>query len=65
MINIEPSKKLEKLPPYLFTKINLLKNEAYAKNLDVIDLGMGNPDLPTPNHVVDRLCDTVKHHHNT
>jgi aspartate/methionine/tyrosine aminotransferase len=65
MINIEPSKKLEKLPPYLFTKINLLKNEAYAKNLDVIDLGMGNPDLPTPSHIVDRLCDTVKHHHNT
>ena len=65
MINIEPSKKLEKLPPYLFTKINLLKKEAYAKNLDVIDLGMGNPDLPTPCHIVDRLCDTVKNHHST
>lgn len=65
MIHIEPSKKLEKLPPYLFTKINLLKNEAVAKNLDVIDLGMGNPDQPTPHHIVDRLCDTVKHHKNT
>jgi LL-diaminopimelate aminotransferase len=65
MINIEPSKNLAKLPPYLFTKINQIKKEAYAKNLDVIDLGMGNPDLPTPHHVVERLCDTVKHHKNT
>ncbi|MDR0399250.1 MAG: LL-diaminopimelate aminotransferase [Endomicrobium sp.] len=65
MINIEPSKNLAKLPPYLFTKVNQIKKEAYAKNLDVIDLGMGNPDLPTPHHIVDRLCDTVKHHKNT
>jgi LL-diaminopimelate aminotransferase len=65
MINIDPSKNLAKLPPYLFTKINQIKKEAYAKNLDVIDLGMGNPDLSTPHHIVDRLCDTVKHHKNT
>jgi aspartate/methionine/tyrosine aminotransferase len=65
MINIKPSKKLEQLPPYLFTKINILKNEAYAKKLDVIDLGMGNPDLATPEHIVDRLCETVKHHSST
>lgn len=65
MINIKLSKNLAKLPPYLFTKINQLKKEAYEKNLDVIDLGMGNPDLPTPSNVVDRLCDTIKHHKNT
>jgi LL-diaminopimelate aminotransferase len=65
MIEIQPSRNLELLPPYLFTKINLLKKEAYAKKLDVIDLGMGNPDLPTPAHIVDRLCDTVRHHKNT
>ncbi|MCA6070691.1 MAG: aminotransferase class I/II-fold pyridoxal phosphate-dependent enzyme [Endomicrobium sp.] len=65
MINIEPSKNLSKIPPYLFTKINQIKREAYDKNLDVIDLSMGNPDLPTPGHIVDRLCDTVKHHSNT
>ncbi|MDR3071140.1 MAG: aminotransferase class I/II-fold pyridoxal phosphate-dependent enzyme [Endomicrobium sp.] len=65
MINIEPSKNLVKLPSYLFTTIDKSKREAYDKNLDVIDLGMGNPDLPTPDHIVDRLCDTVKHHHNT
>jgi aspartate/methionine/tyrosine aminotransferase len=56
---------MEALPPYLFTKINVLKQEAFAKNLDVIDLGMGNPDLPTPCHVVDRLIDTVKNHPRT
>ncbi|MDR1087188.1 MAG: aminotransferase class I/II-fold pyridoxal phosphate-dependent enzyme [Endomicrobium sp.] len=65
MINIEPSKNLAKLPSYLSTKINQIKKEAYDKNLDVIDLGMGNPDLPTPRHIVERLCDTVKHHKNT
>ena len=62
---IKVSRNLELLPPYLFTKINQLKKEAYAKKLDVIDLGMGNPDMPTPAHIVDRLCDTVKHHKNT
>ncbi|MDR2709131.1 MAG: aminotransferase class I/II-fold pyridoxal phosphate-dependent enzyme [Elusimicrobiota bacterium] len=64
-MNLKPSKNLEMLPPYLFTKINQLKKEAYEKKLDVIDLGMGNPDHPTPAHIVDRLCDTVKHHKNT
>ncbi|MFH1367557.1 MAG: aminotransferase class I/II-fold pyridoxal phosphate-dependent enzyme [Elusimicrobiota bacterium] len=62
---IVPSKKLQSLPPYLFTKINKIKAEAFAKKLDVIDLGMGNPDLPTPLHIVERLCDTVKNHPRT
>jgi len=65
MIEIKPSKKLDSLPPYLFTRINQIKLEAYAKKLDVIDLSMGNPDLPTPAHIVDCLCDTVKHHPKT
>ena len=53
------AERLDKLPPYLFTRINQLKKEAYEKKLDVIDLGMGNPDQPTPAQVVSRLCDTV------
>jgi LL-diaminopimelate aminotransferase len=61
----EFSERLTKLPPYLFTRINQLKREAFAKKLDVIDLGMGNPDQPTPKVVVDRLCDTVQHHSST
>jgi len=57
--------KLNKLPPYLFGAINVLKQEAYAKKLDVIDLGMGNPDMPTPGHIVERLCDTIRNHPRT
>jgi aspartate/methionine/tyrosine aminotransferase len=59
------SDRLNRLPPYLFTRITQLKKEAYAKKLDVIDLGMGNPDQPTPAPIVDRLCDTVKNHPST
>ncbi|MBU0952601.1 MAG: LL-diaminopimelate aminotransferase [Elusimicrobia bacterium] len=64
-MKIEVSEKLNKLPPYIFSRINQLKLEAFAKKLDVIDLGMGNPDMPTPSHIVDRLCDTVKNHIRT
>ncbi len=65
MEKIIPSKKIRSLPPYLFARINALKNEVSAKKLDVIDLSMGNPDMPTPKHVIDRLCDTVQNHHRT
>src|SRR5689334_11433064 len=61
----EFSDRLNRLPPYLFTRITQLKKEAYAKKLDVIDLGMGNPDQPTPPVVVKRLTDTVENHHST
>ena len=61
----EFSDRLNHLPPYLFTRITQLKKEAYAKKLDVIDLGMGNPDQPTPDVIVNRLADTVKNHPNT
>jgi LL-diaminopimelate aminotransferase len=57
--------KLEKLPPYIFSRINKLKLEAYAKNLDVIDLVMGNPDIPVSKKIIDRLCDTVINHPKT
>ena len=65
ILKIKPSNNLDSLPPYLFAKINKLKLECYAKKLDVIDLAMGNPDMPTPTHIVDCLCDTVKHHKST
>lgn len=57
--------KLEKLPPYIFSRINKLKLEVYAKNLDVIDLVMGNPDIPVSKKIIDRLCDTVINHPKT
>lgn len=59
------SDKLSRLPPYVFGVINGLKQEAYAKKMDVIDLGMGNPDMATPSHIVERLCDTARNHPRT
>ncbi len=56
------SDKLKRLPPYLFGAIDILKKAAYDKKLDVIDLGMGNPDLSTPKHIIERLCDTLGNH---
>ena len=41
------------------------EDKDFQKKLDVIDLSIGNPDMPTPSHVVDCLCDTVKHHPRT
>jgi alanine-synthesizing transaminase len=52
--------RIRRLPPYVFEHINPLKARARAGGVDVIDLGMGNPDLPTPSHIVDKLKETVK-----
>lgn len=62
---ISPSDKIKNLPPYLFGAIDILKARACKKKLDVIDLGMGNPDLTPPAPVVERLIDTVKNHPRT
>ena len=56
--------RLKRLPLYLFTIIDRLKNEARLKGIDIIDLGMGNPDQPTPKHVIDELCKQAKHPEN-
>jgi len=51
--------KIRRLPPYVFEQVNRLKAAARAEGADIIDLGMGNPDLPTPQFVVDKLVETV------
>jgi len=51
--------RVRRLPPYLFAEINGMKADARARGEDIIDLGMGNPDLPTPQHIVDKLKETV------
>ncbi len=51
--------RIKRLPPYLFAEVNRLKAEARARGEDIIDFGMGNPDLPTPKHIVDKLKETV------
>ncbi|MAB00777.1 MAG: aminotransferase [Stappia sp.] len=52
--------KTRRLPPYVFEEVNRLKAKARAGGADIIDLGMGNPDLPTPKHIVDKLVETVQ-----
>ena len=50
----------DKLPPYIFSEINAIKSKARSDGEDIIDLGMGNPDQPTPQAIVDKLTETVK-----
>ncbi|AEV38038.1 aspartate aminotransferase [Pseudovibrio sp. FO-BEG1] len=52
--------KTRRLPPYVFEQVNRLKAKARAAGADIIDMGMGNPDLPTPKHIVDKLVETVQ-----
>ena len=56
---IEEFHSIKRLPPYVFAEVNRLKANARARGADIIDLGMGNPDLPTPQHIVDKLVETV------
>lgn len=51
--------RIERLPPYVFNIVNQLKIEARKKGDDIIDLGMGNPDLATPPHIVKKLCEAA------
>lgn len=51
--------RIRRLPPYVFEQVNSLKAKARARGEDIIDFGMGNPDLPTPKHIVDKLVETV------
>ncbi|MCX7724008.1 MAG: alanine transaminase [Thermodesulfovibrio sp.] len=52
--------RIKRLPPYVFAVVNQLKTELRRKGEDIIDLGMGNPDIPTPKHIVDKLCEAAR-----
>ncbi|MEY6433819.1 alanine transaminase [Thioalkalicoccus limnaeus] len=52
-------RRIERLPPYVFNIVNELKAAARARGEDIIDFGMGNPDQPTPVHIVDKLCEVA------
>jgi len=54
------SKKLEALPPYLFLEIDKAKRKARAEGRDIIDLGVGDPDQPTPQHIIEKLYQAAK-----
>ncbi len=51
--------RIKRLPPYVFEQVNRIKAAARAGGADIVDLGMGNPDLPAPKHVIDKLVETV------
>jgi alanine-synthesizing transaminase len=56
--------RLDRLPPYVFATVNDIKMEARRTGQDIIDLGMGNPDLGTPQHIVDKLIEASQKPHN-
>jgi alanine-synthesizing transaminase len=57
-------RRMERLPPYVFKVVDKLKMELRRQGEDVIDLGMGNPDIPTPKHIVDKLIEAAQKPHN-
>ncbi|MFH1089980.1 MAG: LL-diaminopimelate aminotransferase, partial [Pseudomonadota bacterium] len=56
MFKIDQADRLKALPPYLFKELDRMRDEVKAKGVDIIDLGVGDPDRPTPDHIIDRLC---------
>jgi alanine-synthesizing transaminase len=52
--------KIRRLPPYVFEEVNKLKARLRAKGVDIIDFGMGNPDLPVPEHIVEKLVESAR-----
>ena len=57
---IEDFPRIKRLPPYVFNIVNDLKAAARARGEDIIDFGMGNPDQPTPQHIVDKLIEVAQ-----
>lgn len=51
--------RIKRLPPYVIAEVNAMRAAARASGEDIIDLGMGNPDLPPPQHVIDKLCEVA------
>ncbi len=60
MAHQEEFYRIQQLPPYVFEEVNKLKAQLRQNGRDIIDLGMGNPDMPTPSHIVDKLTETAR-----
>ncbi|MDA8156439.1 MAG: aminotransferase class I/II-fold pyridoxal phosphate-dependent enzyme [Actinomycetota bacterium] len=56
--------RIKRLPPYVFAIVNALKMEARKNGEDIIDLGMGNPDMASPDHVINKLCEAARNPKN-
>ncbi|HYG27549.1 MAG TPA: LL-diaminopimelate aminotransferase [Caulobacteraceae bacterium] len=52
--------RIRRLPPYVFEEVNRIKARLRAQGEDIIDFGMGNPDMPTPKHIVDKMSETAR-----
>ena len=52
--------RMKRLPPYVIAEVNAMRHAARQAGKDIIDLGMGNPDLPPPQHVIDKLCEVAR-----
>src|SRR5271157_5740957 len=52
--------RIKRLPPYVFEEVNKMKARARAAGEDIIDFGMGNPDMPTPPHIVEKLVESAR-----
>lgn len=61
---ITQQNRMKRLPPYVFAQVNELKMKLRRAGEDIVDLGMGNPDLPTPRHIVEKLIEASQKPHN-
>ncbi len=64
MLDMQRFARLHRLPPYVFATVNQIKMDARRAGEDIIDLGMGNPDIGTPRHIVDKLVEAAQKPHN-
>jgi len=62
--NLAEKSRMNRLPPYVFAEVNALKMQKRWAGEDIIDLGMGNPDLPAPDHVIEKLVEAARKKHN-
>ncbi|MCI5044828.1 MAG: LL-diaminopimelate aminotransferase [Aquisalinus sp.] len=60
MTETEDFYRIQRLPPYVFEEVNKLKSALRSQGRDIIDLGMGNPDMPPPDHVIEKLVETAR-----
>ena len=52
--------RMHRLPPYVFSVVGELKMQLRRQNIDIVDMSMGNPDIPTPQHIVDKLVEAAQ-----
>jgi len=60
MFTIEKADRIQKLPPYLFKELDRMRDEVRARGVDIIDLGVGDPDIPTPGNVIQKLYEAAQ-----